>query len=106
MGHDGLRKNSVSRMIEDHEQYCWRTTHSPGLCGQSALRRTGFLDFFENFFQELRMLKKAAALALVGASLTMWVGCTSNSSQYLYATIPASNQIVAFREDQIGRAHV
>ena len=45
------------------------------------------------------MLKKAAALALVGASLTMWVGCTSNSSQYLYATIPASNQIVAFRED-------
>jgi 6-phosphogluconolactonase len=53
----------------------------------------------EIFFQELRMLKKAAALFLVGASLATWLGCTTNSSTYLYAAIPASNQIVVYRED-------
>ena len=45
------------------------------------------------------MLKKAAALILVGASLATWLGCTTNSSTYLYAAIPASNQIVVYRED-------
>jgi 6-phosphogluconolactonase (cycloisomerase 2 family) len=45
------------------------------------------------------MLKKAAALFLVGASLATWVGCGSTSSRYLYASIPVSNEIVAFRED-------
>ena len=45
------------------------------------------------------MLKKAAALFLLGTSLAIWVGCTTNSSRYLYAAIPASNQIVAYRED-------
>jgi 6-phosphogluconolactonase (cycloisomerase 2 family) len=45
------------------------------------------------------MLKKAAALLLVGASLGTWVGCTTNSNQFVYAAIPASNQIVAYRED-------
>ncbi len=45
------------------------------------------------------MLKKAAALFLVGASLATWLGCTTNSSTYLYAAIPASNQIVVYRED-------
>jgi 6-phosphogluconolactonase (cycloisomerase 2 family) len=45
------------------------------------------------------MLKKAAALFLVGTSLAMWVGCTTSSSLYLYATVPVSNQIVAYRED-------
>lgn len=45
------------------------------------------------------MLKKAAALFLVCASLATWVGCGSTSSRYLYAAIPASNEIVAYRED-------
>jgi 6-phosphogluconolactonase (cycloisomerase 2 family) len=45
------------------------------------------------------MLKKAAALFLVCASMATWVGCGSTSSRYLYAAIPASNEIVAYRED-------
>ncbi len=45
------------------------------------------------------MLKKAAALFLVGASLATWLGCTTNSNTYLYAAIPAANQIVIYRED-------
>ena len=45
------------------------------------------------------MLKKAAALFLVGASLATWLGCTTNSNTYLYAAISASNQIVIYRED-------
>jgi len=45
------------------------------------------------------MLKKAAALLFVCASMATWVGCGSTSSHYLYASIPGSNQIVAYRED-------
>ena len=45
------------------------------------------------------MLKKAAALLFVCASMATWVGCGSTSSHYLYAAIPLSNQIVAYRED-------
>jgi len=45
------------------------------------------------------MLKKAAALLLVGASMVAWVGCGTTTSKFLYAAIPASNEIVAFRED-------
>jgi len=45
------------------------------------------------------MVKKAAALFLVCASIVLWVGCASTSSRYLYAAIPGSNQIVAYRED-------
>jgi 6-phosphogluconolactonase len=45
------------------------------------------------------MLKKAAALFLLGTSLAILVGCTTNSNRYLYAAIPAANQIVAYRED-------
>ena len=47
------------------------------------------------------MLKKAAALFLVGVSIAIWVGCGTTSSHYLYAAIPTLNQIVAFREDPI-----
>jgi 6-phosphogluconolactonase len=61
---------------------------------------SGFPIFrFDKFLQELRMLKKAAALFLVCASMAMWVSCGSTSSRYLYAAIPASNQIVVYRED-------
>jgi len=54
---------------------------------------------FHKFLQELRMLKKVAALILACASLATWVGCGSTSSHYLYAAIPGSNEIVVFRED-------
>jgi 6-phosphogluconolactonase len=45
------------------------------------------------------MLKKAAALFLVCASLAICVSCGSTSSHYLFAAIPGSNQIVVYRED-------
>jgi 6-phosphogluconolactonase len=45
------------------------------------------------------MLNKAAALFLVCASMALGVGCGSTSSRYLYAAIPASNEIVVYRED-------
>jgi 6-phosphogluconolactonase len=45
------------------------------------------------------MLKKAAALFLVCAGIATWVGCGATSSRYLYAAIPASSEIVAYRED-------
>jgi 6-phosphogluconolactonase (cycloisomerase 2 family) len=45
------------------------------------------------------MLKKAAAASLVCASMVMWMGCGTTKSRFLYAAIPASNEIVAFRED-------
>jgi 6-phosphogluconolactonase len=45
------------------------------------------------------MLKKAAALMLVCASIGAWMGCGTTQSKFLYATIPASNELVAFRMD-------
>jgi len=45
------------------------------------------------------MLKKAAALLLVWASIVAWVGCGTTTSKYLFAAIPGSNEIVVFRED-------
>jgi len=48
------------------------------------------------------MLKKAAALLLVCASIGAWWGCGTTSSRFLYAAIPGGaggGQIVAYRED-------
>ena len=45
------------------------------------------------------MLKKAAALLLVCASMSAWLGCGTTSSRFLFAAIPTSNDIVAYRED-------
>ena len=45
------------------------------------------------------MLKKAAALLLVCASMSAWLGCGQTVSRYLFAAIPTSNDIVAYRED-------
>lgn len=46
------------------------------------------------------MLRKAAALFLVCFSMAMWVGCsTTTSSDFMYAAVPSSSEIVAFRED-------
>jgi len=45
------------------------------------------------------MLKKAVAMFLIFASMAIWVGCVSTTSRYLYAAIPNTSQIVAYRED-------
>lgn len=48
------------------------------------------------------MLKKAAALLLVCASIGAWLGCGTTSSRFLYAALPGGaggGQIVAYRED-------
>ncbi len=45
------------------------------------------------------MLKKAAALFLVGAGIATWMGCGTTINRYLYAALPAASQIVAYRED-------
>ncbi|HUO15452.1 MAG TPA: beta-propeller fold lactonase family protein [Verrucomicrobiae bacterium] len=45
------------------------------------------------------MLKKAAALLLVGVSAATWTSCGNTVSNYLYAAIPAASEIAVFRED-------
>ncbi len=47
------------------------------------------------------MLKKAAALLLVCASMAICFGCSTGSNRYLYAAIPGQGggEIVAYRED-------
>jgi 6-phosphogluconolactonase len=45
------------------------------------------------------MLNKTAALFLVCASIAIWVGCSATSNRFLYAAIPANNEIVVYRED-------
>lgn len=44
------------------------------------------------------MLKKVAALLLVCASVAVCLGCGA-TSRFLYVAIPASNEILAYRED-------
>jgi 6-phosphogluconolactonase len=45
------------------------------------------------------MLQKALALAFVVAGITGFTGCGSTANHYLYAALPAANQIIAYRED-------
>lgn len=45
------------------------------------------------------MLQKVLMLVLVFAAIVAGVGCGTTSSHYVYATIPAANQLVVFRED-------
>lgn len=45
------------------------------------------------------MLQKALVLIFVVASIAGCIGCGKTSSHYLYATIPAANQVKAYRED-------
>lgn len=45
------------------------------------------------------MLQKATILVFVVASIAGCIGCGSTSSHYVYAAIPAANQIIAYRED-------
>jgi 6-phosphogluconolactonase len=59
----------------------------------------GKFSFSVKFLEELRMLKRAAALLLVCASIALGVSCTTTSSRYVFATLPTSNAIVVYRED-------
>src|SRR5260370_3870613 len=45
------------------------------------------------------MLQKALVLVFVVAGIAGCVSCGRNSSHYVYATVPAVNQIIAYRED-------
>ncbi|MGO8795721.1 MAG: lactonase family protein [Candidatus Sulfotelmatobacter sp.] len=45
------------------------------------------------------MLQKASMLVFVLASIACFVGCGTTANHYVYATIPAANQLAAFRED-------
>lgn len=45
------------------------------------------------------MLQKALLLMLLVASLISWTGCGTTANHYLYAALPAANQIAAYRED-------
>ena len=45
------------------------------------------------------MLKKAAAMFLLCASMAISIGCATRSDRFLYAAIPDENQINAYRED-------
>jgi 6-phosphogluconolactonase (cycloisomerase 2 family) len=45
------------------------------------------------------MLQKALVLVFVAASVASLVSCGTTESHYVYATIPAANQVLAYRED-------
>src|ERR1700691_4960362 len=57
------------------------------------------LFFAFKFSQESRMLQKALVLVFVVASIASCIGCGQTASHYVYATIPAANQVKAYRED-------
>jgi 6-phosphogluconolactonase len=45
------------------------------------------------------MLQKALVLVLVVASIVGFTGCGNTANHYIYAALPAANQIIAYRED-------
>jgi 6-phosphogluconolactonase len=45
------------------------------------------------------MLRKLVVVVFLVAGLTCFLSCGKNGNLYLYATIPATNQLVVFRED-------
>ena len=45
------------------------------------------------------MLQKALVLVFVVASIAGCIGCSQTASHYVYATVPAANQVFAYRED-------
>jgi 6-phosphogluconolactonase len=57
------------------------------------------LFFAFKFSQESRMRQKALVLVFVVASIAACVGCGQTASHYVYATIPAADQVIAYRED-------
>jgi 6-phosphogluconolactonase len=57
------------------------------------------LFFAFKFSQESRMLEKALVLVFLVASIASCIGCGQTASHYVYATIPAADQVIAYRED-------
>jgi 6-phosphogluconolactonase (cycloisomerase 2 family) len=45
------------------------------------------------------MLQKALALAIVVASIAVCTSCGTVANHYVYASLPAANQVIVFRED-------
>lgn len=45
------------------------------------------------------MLRKALILLFVSLSIASWVSCGTTQSHFVYATVSAANQIIAYRED-------
>jgi 6-phosphogluconolactonase len=45
------------------------------------------------------MLQKALVLFFVLANLALCIGCGTTANHYVYASLPETNQIIAFRED-------
>src|ERR1022692_4055287 len=45
------------------------------------------------------MLQKALVLVFAVASIAICVSCGSTANHYVYATLPAANQVIAYRED-------
>jgi 6-phosphogluconolactonase len=63
-------------------------------------RLPGVLWFFAfKFSQELRMLQKVLVLVFVVAGITSCISCGKTANHYVYATLPAANQVIAYRED-------
>lgn len=58
-----------------------------------------FGSSFFKFSQELWMLQKALVLVFAVASIAICTGCGNTANQYVYATLPVSNQVIAYRED-------
>jgi 6-phosphogluconolactonase len=56
------------------------------------------LFFAFKFSQESRMLQKALVLVFVVTSIAGSIGC-STSSHFVYAALPAANEVAAYRED-------
>jgi 6-phosphogluconolactonase len=62
-------------------------------------RQPVLLCFAFKFSQESRMLQKALVLVFVVASIASCISCAKTESHYVYATLPAANQVLAYRED-------
>jgi 6-phosphogluconolactonase (cycloisomerase 2 family) len=65
-----------------------------------VFRLPGVLLLFAfKFSQELRMLHKALVLVFAVASIASCISCGKTANHYVYATLPAANQLLAYRED-------
>ena len=62
-------------------------------------RQPVLLSFAFKFSQESRMLQKALVLVFVVAGITSCISCGKTANHYVYATVPNTNQLFAYRED-------
>jgi 6-phosphogluconolactonase len=58
-----------------------------------------YCSSLSKFSQESWMLQKALVLLFVLASIAGCVSCGTTNSHYVYATLPAANQLAVYRED-------